>query len=366
MDARRKKLRTGARKSLGRVRDRRWKSRALAGEYEKLEDDGALERVIPRGARELSKHAKERFEDVPGLKGPVAAVYGNRCLVLTAEGEVKCALRGKFLTRDTEDRTPLAVGDEVTISVLAPGEGAVEAVKGREKCLYRRDARVSRFAHVIAANVDAVAVVASIRNPEIKVGLVDRYLLACEIEGIEPMLVIAKADLGREEEIEDFRRLYSSAGVRPLVTSIIDGRGLDELREAIAERRTVFAGHSGVGKTSLLNALKPGLGLKVAENSFAFRGRHTTELSRLVPLDERTQLIDTPGVREFALHGVERNELASLYPEFAPYLGLCVDGDCPHLSGKGCAVVEAVEKGEIDLRRYESYVRIYESCDERA
>ena len=366
MDARRKKLRTGARKTLGRVRERRWKSRALAGEYEELEDDEASERVVPRGARELSKHAKERFEDVPGTRGLVAVVYGNRCLVLTSEGEVKCALRGKFLTRDTEDRTPFAVGDEVTISVLTPEEGAVEAVKSREGCLYRRDARVSRFAHVIAANVDAVAVVASIRNPAIKVGLVDRYLLACEVEGIEATLVIAKADLGEEEEIEDFKRLYSSAGVRPLVTSALDGRGLDELREAIAGKRTVFAGHSGVGKSSLLNALKPGLGLKVSEDPFAFKGRHTTELSRLVRLDERTQVIDTPGVREFALHGVKRSELASLYPEFGPYLGLCVDGDCPHLSEKGCAVAEAVEKGEIDRRRYESYVRIYESCEERA
>lgn len=365
MDARGKKLRASARKSVGRVRDRRWKDRALAGDYDKLEDEETQERVIPRGARELSKHARQRFEDVPGVRGLVAAIYGNRCVVLTSDGEIKCALRGKFLTRETEERTLVAVGDEVTISVIGSAEGAVEAVRPREKCLYRRDARVLRFAHVIAANVDAVAVVASIHNPELKVGLVDRYLLACEAEGIEPVLVIAKADLGAAGETHDYERLYSSVGVRPVVTSVVDGRGLDELREAIDGKRTVFAGHSGVGKTSLLNVLKPGIGLKVADNPLAFKGVHTTEHARLVPLDERTLVIDTPGVREFALHGLKRSELASLFPEFRPYLNLCVDGDCPHLSARGCAVTEAVEKGAVDLRRYESYVRIYESCPER-
>ncbi len=365
MDRRKKQLRTGARKSVGRVRDKQWKARAVSGDYDVLEDDEAFERVIPRGAREFSRHAKERFGDGPGVKGPVSAVYGNRCLVITPEGELKCTVRGRFLSRETEDRTPLATGDEVMVTEPSPGEGAVEAVKGRGKCLYRRDSRVSRFTHVIAANVDAVAIVASIHNPDIKVGLVDRYLLACGVEGIEPMLVIAKADLGTQAEIADYAKLYSSAGVRPLATSVVDGRGLGELREAITGKRTVFAGHSGVGKTSLLNALKPGLGLKVSENPFAFKGRHTTELARLIALGERTQVIDTPGVREFALHGVKKEELGSLYPEFAPYLGLCVDGDCPHLSERGCAVVEAAEKGDIDRRRYESYVRVYGSCGEK-
>ncbi len=256
--------------------------------------------------------------------------------------------------------TVLASGDEVRIEFA----GETPIVRG----VAPRRTKLSRLAHVhsaleeqvIAANVDLLVIVASAARPNFKPGLVDRYLIAAQVGHIEPILVVNKIDLVHTEP--EAVRLYREIGMRVIGTSCETGEGLDALRAALAGQLSVVAGHSGVGKSSLINALDPTLKLPVQEVSqYNEKGKHTTTNSRLFQLAGGIRIIDTPGARNLGVWNVSPEEVAYYFPEMAEFAAACRFRNCIHTHEPGCAVREAVETGAIPRARFDSYLRIRDS-----
>jgi ribosome biogenesis GTPase len=286
------------------------------------------------------------------------------CVVRTADGEERrCSVRGRVhLGGAVTAKTTIAVGDRVRVRPSGRGEGAVEEVLPRTSVLSRPEPDRGRRRnvlrqHLLAANVDRVAVVAAAADPAFDTGLVDRVLTVAEWSKIEAIVVVNKIDLvAREpEELEAYRRL----GHEVFATSAVTGQGIDALRRALLGRTTVVAGHSGVGKSSVLNAIEPGLGLAVGRlNEVTGRGRQTTAAAVLVPLSGGGAVVDTPGVREFGLYNVPPRELTWLFRDLKQVAPRCRFGDCLHRGDPGCAVPAAVESGAVAAWRYASYLRL--------
>jgi ribosome biogenesis GTPase len=239
----------------------------------------------------------------------------------------------------------------------------VRGVAARRTTLSRPAGDHDRIARqVIAANIDLIVVVAAAAQPPFRPGLVDRFLIAAEIGGVEPVLCLNKADLAPEEPSE--LQIYRDLGMRVCVTSCVDGRGLDALRGMISGRFSVFAGHSGVGKSSLLNALDPALRVHTQEVSGqTLRGRHTTTAGRLYELGENARVIDTPGIRSLGLWRVTPAESAYYFPELAEASMDCKYRNCTHTHEPDCAVKTAVSAGRIKQGRYDSYCRVRASLE---
>lgn len=272
-----------------------------------------------------------------------------------------CQIRDSLVDRGT---SVLAPGDRVLVEERE-GEPWVMAVAERASKLSRPGAEGAKVEEqVFAANVDALVVVASTAKPEFKPGLVDRYLIAAEVGGVEPIVCINKMDLVDAEPPE--AQTYRDIGLHVIATSTKTGEGLDELREALKHKVSVFAGHSGVGKSSLLNALEPALDISTREISEATqKGKHTTTGARLYELDDGMRIIDTPGIRALGLWQVSPEEVHYYFPEIAEYAAGCKFRDCTHVHEPECAVREAVEAGDIARHRYDSYLRIRESLEEQ-
>lgn len=267
--------------------------------------------------------------------------------------------RRVMAVRDIGEADPIAVGDRVHY-LPASAEGMITAVLPRLNTLVRRAAGPKPLAQVIAANVDQVVPIMAAARPAPNWEVLDRYLCAAYAQAIPALIVINKADLAAADQLHAEVETYRRAGYTVLVTSALAGTGLDELRYALQGRLSVLFGLSGVGKTSLLNALQPGLGLRVGEVSRALnKGRHTTTQLELFSLDCGAYLIDTPGMREFGLWTEQEIDLAEAFPEMRSYLGHCRFGaGCTHAHEPGCAVKEAVSSGAIAPRRYQSYLKM--------
>lgn len=265
--------------------------------------------------------------------------------------------------REIEAVDPVAVGDRVRYLDERTGRGLIVEVLPRRSRLARLAAGKKRLEQVIVANLDQVVAVMAAAQPEPKWNLLDRYLVSAESLGLQAVICITKLDLleGGSDlpaEVETYRR----AGYPLVLTSAATGEGLPELREMLGGRLSVLVGKSGVGKSSLLNALQPGLGLRVNEVSQATsKGRHTTTHLEMFPLEFGGSLVDTPGMREFGLWEVDAGDLALYFPELRPLVGSCKFGlDCSHRQEPGCAVRKALSAGQVSQRRYESYLRLQE------
>jgi ribosome biogenesis GTPase len=260
----------------------------------------------------------------------------------------------------------VAVGDEVIASGDGAGRGIVETVLPRRSVLARPDVFYGHLQQVIVANADQVLVVASWRDPPLWPELLDRYLIAAERSGLAPIVCINKTDLA--EDISACRtalRPYLGLGYRVLLTSALTEEGVDRLRETLQDKTTVLAGMSGVGKSSLLNAVQPGLQLRTAQVSdYSHTGRHTTAQVNLLRLEIGGYVVDTPGIREFGVAGLRRKDLIDFYPELAAMEGQCRFKDCSHTHEPGCAVRDAVGQDRAFETRYRSYQQIYESLPE--
>ncbi len=270
-----------------------------------------------------------------------------------------CALRGRlFETVDSSTR-PVAVGDRVM--VRRDGEtGAVEAVLPRRNAVVRPVPRSPEKIQTIAANVDVIAVIASLRNPVVRETLIDRLLVVTESFGLDSILVLNKTDLCGREEIEPLQEIYQSLRYRVFPVSATFETGLIELGAALEDRIVMLLGPSGAGKSSILNALEPGLGLKVGEvNRKDHKGRHTTTFASLLSLQRlRARVVDTPGIREFGLSQIRPEDLGALFRDLKPFHASCRYPDCVHQPEPDCAVQQAVEKGAIRRARYESYLKL--------
>jgi len=247
------------------------------------------------------------------------------------------------------------VGDRVLLEW--EGEQAIIAgVQGRRSAFSRRASGERPIEQVVAANLDQVVIVASLLRPEFKHGLVDRVLAQADAAGQPAILVLNKTDLGDASEAAALLADYAPAEVKGVATCALTGRGVDELRAACAGRRSLFIGHSGVGKSTLLGRLAPGHELLLGDvNAVTGKGRHTTTAALLLQPAPDLELIDTPGVRAFALWGIDADSLCEHYAELRPFIGQCRFGDCRHDREPGCALHAAVERGDIPARRWASF-----------
>ncbi|HET6569639.1 MAG TPA: ribosome small subunit-dependent GTPase A [Rhodothermales bacterium] len=299
-------------------------------------------------------------------EGLVVRSTGSWVDVQTEEGLVPSKIRGKFRLAEDEATNPVAVGDNVTLRLNEDGTGLITGIHERRNRLSRRAAgRRVGIEHVIAANIDRAWLVQSIRQPKINTGLIDRFLVMAESNDIPPALVFNKTDLMKKADrgvVMELHDLYADLGYPLLMTSAVTLEGVDTLREWLAGNVNTFSGPSGVGKSSLLNAVEPGLKLATAEVSDKTnKGRHTTTFAALYPLSTGGYVVDTPGIREFGIVDLEPEELSYYFIEFRPYLPECRFPNCTHDHEPGCAVQAAVETGEISDIRYYSYLNILES-----
>lgn len=284
---------------------------------------------------------------------------GGSYRVHTAAGEVRASLRGKVKRGDDDRVVP---GDVVNLELHADGGATIGGVRPRRSVLARRAAGEHR-AQPIAANVDQVLIVAAARAPDPVPRMLDRLLVIAESNALPAVLVVNKIDLA-PAPADALARRYAPAGYQVLPTSVVTGEGLAAVRDLLRGRETVLAGQSGVGKSSLLNALEPALGRRVGEISAKWEtGRHTTTAAELLPLAIGGFVVDTPGLREVGTWGVDPERLAPCFPEFRPFLDRCRFADCRHLAEPGCAVRAAAAAGSFDPERLASYARLYEEIN---
>ena len=277
-------------------------------------------------------------------------------------------LRGKVRLSGSGSTNPVAVGDRVTCTFEdSPSEKSpalITEILERRNHLVRKSTNLSRRSHVIAANLDRAVIVVTLYFPEIKLPFLDRILVSCEAYGVKPLIVLNKLDLyGAEaaDEVAHFLHIYEGAGYKVIRTSVKTGEGIDDLRAECAQGLSLLTGESGVGKSSLVRALDPSLSPKTGELSLVhLQGCHTTSLYEMYPLSCGGFMIDTPGLRGFGLSGVEAEEAASYFPEMLRLADRCRFVPCTHTHEPGCAVKEALERGEVSPERYNSYLGMLE------
>ncbi|HEX2076615.1 MAG TPA: ribosome small subunit-dependent GTPase A [Longimicrobium sp.] len=299
--------------------------------------------------------------------GTVLQGLGGVYEVQTPEGVVEAVLRGR-IKRDERTGARVIVGDRVDVEQERAGEGTVWAIVGvheRSTVLARRAPGKAPRPKPIVANVDQVLIVFAAAHPEPRLRMLDRFLVIAADSDIAPLIVVNKVDRVGMDAARAAFAAYERAGYPILYASAKQGDGVDAVREALCGRLSALTGPSGVGKSSLLNAIQPGLGLRVSHVSEAVnKGRHTTVTAQLIPLECGGWVADTPGLREVGLWEVERDQLQFYFPEFEPLLGGCRYPTCTHTHEPGCAVRAAAVSGEIDFARYDSYRRMFLDEDE--
>jgi ribosome biogenesis GTPase len=369
--SKRKKIRAELRKKHeSRVRHTNF-TRDFARDEEAVDDLATTERVSGKGelTRKRTIVGEEVASDEMGLSvarqmhpdwlsGRVLSVHGLASAVHTAEGRVyRCAVRRLLKSMSTDQRHVLAAGDHVWFRPEGESEGFIERIEPRRSVLSRTS---KGRQHVIVANIDQLVIVTSAAEPTVKPNLIDRYLLTAEKMEVPPVLCINKIDLVDPAELQPLMGVYGQMGYEVLFVSAATGQGIDRLKRKLRARESVVAGQSGVGKSSLLNALEPGLGLRVGEVSEENqKGKHTTTTAKLLPLSFGGYVVDTPGIRQFQLWGVTAEEVAGYFRDLRPYANNCRFPNCSHTHEVYCAVKDAVADGRLDARRYESYCHIY-------
>lgn len=297
-------------------------------------------------------------------KGKVIKNTGSWYGVLTADGSVvNCKVKGTFRLRGIRTTNPVAVGDDVEIDLTTPDAAYITRIESRRNYIIRRASNLSKEAHIIASNLDQTMLVVSLREPATSTTFIDRFLATAEAYAVPAVLIINKVDLleGDDAELcEAVAYLYRSIGYRVVLTSATSGDGLNELRELLHGKISLMSGNSGVGKSSLINRLIPGLDLRTAAISAQHHtGMHTTTFSEMFRYDDEGGfIIDTPGVKGFGTIDFDAAETGHYFPEIFATSRQCRYGDCTHTHEPGCAVRQAVEEHRISQSRYASYLSI--------
>ena len=323
-------------------------------------------------------------------EGLVIRTTGSWYRVLLADGSQRdCRLRGNYRLRGNKQTNPVAVGDHVFFEIQDDGTGVIHDVADRKNYIVRRATKLSKQTHVIASNIDLLCIVATLGLPRTSTGFIDRLLVTAEAYHIPACILFNKVDLYDEELWEihnEVKAIYTAAGYLVYEISALEGTGLDEVKQLIAGKTVLFSGHSGVGKSALLNALSPGLALKVGDISdWSLKGKHTTTFAEIFPVESEkwkvesdaaapgnlssfhfpfyTYLIDTPGIKEFGMVDFNAQELSHFFPEMRALLPKCRFANCTHRHEPGCAVKEALDEGLLSAERYKNYLGILEDIE---
>ncbi len=306
------------------------------------------------------------------MKGVVIKSTGSWYVVRDEAGQLhRARLRGKFKLKGLKVSNPLAVGDNVEFDVedTEAATVVIHHIAPRDNYIIRQSTHKTAYSHIVAANLDQALLIVTLVSPRTSFGFIDRFLVTAQAYAIPTMLIFNKTDL-YDEEVRSYQReishLYEQIGYKSLATSAQTNEGITELRDVLTNKTSLLSGHSGVGKSTLINLLVPDLELKTAEISgFSDKGVHTTTFAEMFEVAANSFIIDTPGIKELGIVDIPAVELGHYFPEMQVRLNQCRFNNCTHFNEPGCAVIEAVRHNEIALSRYESYLSMLHGGDNR-
>lgn len=295
--------------------------------------------------------------------GVVIRSTGSWYTVLDEDGRaIDCRIKGRFRMQDIGSTNPLAVGDNVVFKIGKDGSGVISGILERHNYIIRKATKLSRRSHIIAANIDQAILVVTLAMPRTSSGFIDRFLVTAEAYHIPARLVFNKLDLYNDElmlQFEAMQEMYREIGYECIAVSAHRGDNLEALKGLLHQKVSLISGHSGVGKSALINAIEPNLKLKVGDLSSAHdKGKHTTTFAEMLPLSFGGFIIDTPGIKEFGLVDFDKREVWERFPEMRALMHLCRFSNCTHVHEPGCAVLQALEEGRIPAVRYLNYLSI--------
>lgn len=299
------------------------------------------------------------------MKGKVIKSTGSWYTVLLEDGKiVECGIKGKFRISGIKTTNPIAVGDNVEFELEADGKGVIHKLEERKNYIIRKSINLSKQSHIIAANVDQAFLIVTLAFPRTSAGFIDRFLLTAEAYHIPTSIIFNKVDLFENDvaamaELDAFIGIYTQIGYPCYKVSALKNKSIDTLKQLTKDKITLVSGHSGVGKSTLVNTMDSNLDLRVGEISDSHnKGKHTTTFAEMHPLTYGGFIIDTPGIKELGLVDMEKEEISGYFPEMRALKNQCKFNNCVHINEPKCAVIEAVEKGEIARSRYTSYLGI--------
>lgn len=306
------------------------------------------------------------------MKGIVYKSTGSWYLVKSEEGVFyDCRIKGKFRLKGIKSTNPIAVGDHVQFELETTNDkttGVINTIEERANYIVRKSVNLSKQLHIIASNIDTVFLIITINNPVTTTSFIDRFLVTAEAYGIKTVLVFNKADTYSEETLDEqlyLQFIYNKIGYECLRVSALTGKGLDEIKERMLGKVSMFSGHSGVGKSTLINAIEPTLDLKTAQISLQHQqGQHTTTFAEMYDLSFDASIIDTPGIRGFGIVDMQPQEVGDYFPEFFALKDKCKFNNCLHREEPHCAVKDALDDDLLAWSRYKSYTQILDGEDE--
>lgn len=306
------------------------------------------------------------------MQGMIMRSTGSWYEIITDQKEIfKGRLPGKFKLKNFKVTNPIAVGDYVDFTIENTAEQTVliDKIHPRENYMIRKSVHKTGHGHMIAANIDQSILVVTLVLPRTSLGFIDRFLVSCEAFRIPAVLVFNKIDLYDEalfDYQQDLINIYEGLGYKCILTSVQTGQGIEEFKAILKNKKSLISGHSGVGKSSLVNLIAPDLELKTGDISdFSLKGKHTTTFAEMFELEPDTYIIDTPGIKELGIFDMEEEEISHYFPEMRDLLGHCRFHNCKHFNEPGCNIIQQVEKGSIALSRYESYLSMLTNEDSR-
>ena len=306
------------------------------------------------------------------MRGLVIKSTGSWYQIQDEQGkQYDCRIKGKFRTKGIKTTNPVAVGDWVNFELeVDQNTGVITELEPRKNYIIRKSVNLSKQTQIIGANLDQAILVVTLASPPTSLGFIDRFLVTAEAYDIPAILVFNKLDLFSDEGLEilaEYKAIYENIGYPCYEVSAAKGTNLDQIKALLQDKVTLVSGHSGVGKSTLINNIVPNVALRTGHISdWSDKGKHTTTFAEMIELPFGGKLIDTPGIRELGIVDIEKQELSHFFPEMRAFLNKCRFNNCVHINEPGCLVLDAVEHGDIETSRYESYISMYNNDDNRS